>query len=128
MSSFSARLWITGQSRILLGVRVDVTDDDITITSADREVARWSLDEIDINRSSDGFHINGDGKELVLGVTESSQFASAVGVGLELRDPPLVNRGVFHMRRNATARHAPALGALMLGLSTVFTMLNFLRP
>jgi hypothetical protein len=81
MSSFSARLRIAGQSRILLGVLVDVTDETITATFAASEVASWSLDEVDISYLSDGFHISAAGEEAVIGVTEPSRFASALGFG-----------------------------------------------
>jgi hypothetical protein len=81
MSSFSARLRIAGESRILLGVLVDVTDETITATFADSEVASWSLDEVDISYLSDGFHISAAGEETVIGVTEPRRFASALGFG-----------------------------------------------
>ena len=81
MSSFSARLRLPGYSRILLGVLVDVTDETISVTSAGREIARWGLDEIDISNLPDGFHIKGSKAEVVLGVTEPTRFASALGLG-----------------------------------------------
>jgi hypothetical protein len=71
---------LTGQARIHLGVLVDVSDESITFTSAGREVARWSLDEVAIDHRPDGFHISAAGEEVVLGVTEASRFASELGV------------------------------------------------
>lgn len=71
---------MTGQSRILLGVTVDVSDETITVTSGNQEVARWSLDEVDVRHLSDGFHIKDVGHEAVLGVTESTRLAALLGV------------------------------------------------
>lgn len=79
-SSFSARFQISGESRILLGVLVDVDAESITVTSANREIVRWSLDEIEVSHLPDGFHIRGANEEGVLSVTEPTGFASAVGV------------------------------------------------
>lgn len=80
MSSFNARLRLPGQSRIPLGVEVDVTDERITLTSGEREVAKWSLEKIDVSHLSDGFHITVDGEEVVLSVVEPARFASELGV------------------------------------------------
>jgi len=80
VSSFNARLRLPGQSRIPLGVEVDVTDERITLTSGDREVAKWSLEKIDVSHLSDGFHIKVDGEEVVLSVVEPARFASELGV------------------------------------------------
>lgn len=80
MSAFNARLRLPGQSRIPLGVEVDISDERITLTSGERKVAQWSLAEIDVDYLSDGFHITADGEEVVLSVVESSQFASELGV------------------------------------------------
>lgn len=80
MSAFSARLRLPGQSRIPLGVEVDVSDERITLRSGDRKVAQWSLDSIDIIQLADGFHIKVDDEEAVLSVTESTRFASELGV------------------------------------------------
>jgi hypothetical protein len=91
--SFSARLRMTGQSRILLGVLIDVNDETITATFADHELARWNLDDIEISHSSDGFHISGAEEEAVLGVTDSVRFASAIGVD----DGRTVSRTTFSL-------------------------------
>lgn len=96
MSSFSARLQMTGQSRILLGVLVDVTDESVTATFANNEVARWSLDQVEIRHLPDGFHISRAGEEAVLGVTEPGRFASAlriVDARMESRDAPRARLG-----------------------------------
>lgn len=80
MSSFSARLRLPGQSRIPLGVEVDITDERITLTAGERKVAQWNLDKLEITYLSDGFHIRVDGEEVVLSVVESGRFASELGV------------------------------------------------
>lgn len=80
MTPFNARLRLPGQSRIPLGVEVDVSDEQITLRTGERKLAQWNLAEVDIDYLSDGFHIKVDGEEVVLSVSESSQFASALGV------------------------------------------------
>lgn len=80
MSEFSARLRLPGQSRIPLGVEVDVSGERITLSSGERTVARWNLEDIEVQYLSDGFHIQADEEKVVLSVTEPSRFASELGV------------------------------------------------
>lgn len=126
MPSFSARLRKTGQSRILLGVLVDVTDETITVTSADREVAKWSLDEIDISHLPDGFHINCDGEEVVLGVTESNRFASALGVGA--RHERSAAPGIGRRSRESLLHRSSMIAGLTASFAAAFAVLQELRP
>jgi hypothetical protein len=74
-------------------VEVDISDELITLNSGDRKVAQWSLKEIDIDYLSDGFHIRADDEEVVLSVTESNRFASALGVTPMQPAPRAVNGG-----------------------------------
>jgi hypothetical protein len=80
VSSYNARLRLPGQSRIPLGVEVDISDELITLEAGERKVAQWSLKNIDIDYLSDGFHIRADDEEVVLSVSESARFASELGV------------------------------------------------
>jgi hypothetical protein len=52
----------------------------MTVTSGERVVAQWPLERLDIAMRPDGFHIRVDGEELTLTVSESKQFAAALGV------------------------------------------------
>lgn len=87
MSSYNARLRLPGQSRIPIGVEVDISDERITLRTGDREVARWSLETIDVSLLADGFHIVVDGEEVVLSVTEPGRFASELGIQAERPAP-----------------------------------------
>jgi hypothetical protein len=93
VSSFSARLRLPGQSRIPLGVEVDISDELLTLNAGDRKVAQWSLRDIDIDYLSDGFHIWADDEEVVLSVTESNRFASELGVTPMRPAPRAANAG-----------------------------------
>lgn len=114
MSSFNARLSLTGESRIILGVLVDVADGTMTVTSAQREIATWTLDEIEVRHLVDGFHIIRGDEEVVLGLTEPVGFASAVGAEKAAREmsPELpVIEGETGDRRDT-----PAVGGSRLGI------------
>lgn len=113
MSSFNARLRLTGESRIILGVLVDVADGTITVTSAQREIATWSLDEVEVRHLVDGFHIIRGDEEVVLGLTEPTGFASAVGAERAARatspEIPLIE-GEPGGRQDMPAVGGPRLG------------------
>lgn len=80
MSTFTARLRLPGQSRIPLGVEVDVSEEAVTLTNGDRRLAIWDLRKIDVDYLADGFHIKVDDEEVVLSVSEPARFASELGV------------------------------------------------
>lgn len=80
MGSFAARLHLPGQTRLPLTVEVDVADERLTLTSGDRRVAEWSLEDLDIVSQSDGFHIRVDGEEMILKVSDEPRFAVALGL------------------------------------------------
>jgi hypothetical protein len=79
MSSFNGRLRLPG-SRLPIGVEVDILHERMTVTSGERIVAQWPLERLDVSMRPDGFHIRVDGEELMLSVSESKQFAAALGV------------------------------------------------
>lgn len=80
MSSFNARLRLPGQSKLPLGVEVDISHERMTLTAGDRTVAAWSLEELDVSSLSDGFHIKIDDDEIILNVAESKRFAAELGI------------------------------------------------
>jgi hypothetical protein len=80
VSAFTARLRLPGQSRIPLGVEVDISDEVITLSTGERTVAQWKLAEIDVDYLSDGFHIGVNDEQVVLSVTEPGRFADELGV------------------------------------------------
>ncbi len=88
MSSFDARLRLPGQSRLPVGVEVDVTSDRVTVSSGGRTVAAWARSKLAVEPHADGFHITVDGEEVILNVTDAARFAAALGV------PQLVKKRV----------------------------------
>jgi hypothetical protein len=83
MSSFSARLRLPGQSRLPLGVEVDIRHERMTLTAGDRTVGAWPLEKLEVASQPDGFHIKIDGDLLVLDVADSSRFATEMGIDRE---------------------------------------------
>lgn len=63
-----------------LGVEVDLTGERMVVTSGGKELADWSLDEIRVLSRSDGFHIEAEGEEIVLNVTDGARFARELGI------------------------------------------------
>lgn len=76
MASFDARLRLKGQSGLPLGVVIDLTGKQMTVLVDDRQLASWSLEDIQVQQSSDGFHIAVEGEEVVLNVNEKVRFAT----------------------------------------------------
>ena len=81
MSSFNARLRLPGRTKLPLGVEVDIRHERMILTSGDRTVATWPLEDIVIASQSDGFHIKVDGEEVILHVSDSTRFAAELGIG-----------------------------------------------
>ncbi|MGD2059230.1 MAG: hypothetical protein PVF87_00040 [Acidimicrobiia bacterium] len=79
MSSFDGRLHMPGQSRIPLGVEVDIANERMTLSTGDRRIGDWALKDVDISAKSDGFHLRLDDEEVVLSVAESDRFLLEVG-------------------------------------------------
>jgi len=80
MGSFEARLRVIGQSGFPLPVVVDLTDEQLTVTTDSGRIADWTLAEIDISARADGFLIEAEGEEVLLNVTDSNRFAVELGV------------------------------------------------
>lgn len=80
MSSFDARLRLPGHARIPLGVVVDISDETMTLTSGERKLGKWSLNELAIEPRSDGFHLRVEDQDVVLTVADSDRFAVELGV------------------------------------------------
>ncbi len=78
MTSFDARLRLVGRPGFPLGVVVDLTGQRLTVMVDDKELASWSLEDIEISQTSDGFHIEAEGEEVVLNVNERVRFATEV--------------------------------------------------
>jgi hypothetical protein len=78
MTSFDARFRLVGKPGLPLGVVVDLTGKHLTVMVDGRELASWSLDDIEIEQSPDGFHIEVEGEEVILNVNEKIRFATEV--------------------------------------------------
>lgn len=80
MTSFDARLRLLGQTGLPLGVEVDLSDERMILKAGDSKVADWPLGDIRIVSRSDGFHVQAEGEEIVLNVTDAARFAVELGV------------------------------------------------
>jgi len=72
--SFDARLQLPGRSRLPLTVVVDVSDEQIVITSGREQIGAWALDGISIDFRPDGFHFTLDQEEIILTVADPAGF------------------------------------------------------
>jgi len=82
MTSFDARLRLLNKPGLPLLVEVDLTGERMVVTTSGRELADWSLDEIEVLSRSDGFHIQAEGEEVVLNVMDGIRFARELGIGI----------------------------------------------
>lgn len=89
MTSFDARLRLIGESGFPLGVEVDITGERMVVSAGQSVVADWPLDEITISLLADGFHIDAEGEEVVLNVTDERRFTIAIQNNSRLRSSNL---------------------------------------
>jgi len=80
MGSFDARLRVIGQTGFPVPVVLDLTDEQLTVTTDSGRLADWNITEIDISTRADGFHVEAEGEEVVLNVSDSARFAVELGV------------------------------------------------
>jgi len=97
MTAYDARLRLSGTDDGPIQVLIDLTDDRLTMRSAEIEVANWARDEIRVSPHLDGFHIRAEGEEIILDVTDDARFALDLG----LRNAPP------HLRRRMSALLRP---------------------
>lgn len=81
MTSFDARLRMSGQTGLPLGVEIDLTGERMVVTAGQSKVANWALRDIKISAHHDGFHIEAEGEEVILKLTDEIRFAKAIGLG-----------------------------------------------
>lgn len=80
MAAYDARLSLQGAEDAPIRVVVDLSDDRLTMTAGDVEVADWSREEIRVAALQDGFHVRAEGEEVVLDVTDDARFAIELGI------------------------------------------------
>lgn len=80
MTSFDARLRLVSEPGFPLGVEIDLTGERMVVTAGGKELADWSMREIQILAESDGFHIEAEGEEIVLNVSDDARFAEELGL------------------------------------------------
>lgn len=61
-------------------VVIDLTSERLRLRSGETEIADWSLDDINVNAQSDGFHIKAEGEEIILDLKQDAEFAVALGL------------------------------------------------
>lgn len=96
MTSYEARLQIEGESSERTPVVVDLTDDRLTMSIGQQEIADWRQDELRIQALPDGFHIRAEGEAIILDVTDEARFA--VELGLRNAHPALRQKMAALMR------------------------------
>jgi len=97
MTAYDARLRIDRTEGAPISVLIDLTDDRLTMTSGEIEVADWARAEIRVSALPDGFHVRAEGEEIILDVAEDARFALDLG----LRNaPPLLRRRMSALLRN----------------------------
>ncbi len=96
MTSYEAQLQIEGEGNEQTPVVVDLTDDRLTMSVGQQEVADWRQDELRIEALPDGFHIRAEGETIVLDVTDEARFA--VELGLRNAHPALRQKMAALMR------------------------------
>lgn len=82
MTSFDARLRLLSHPGFPLGVEVDLTDERMVVTAGGSEIGDWALGEIRVFSRPDGFHVQAEGEEMVLNVSDSAGFAHEIGLDL----------------------------------------------
>jgi hypothetical protein len=76
MTSFDARLRLVGKPGLPLGVVVDLTGKQMSVSVDGQQLASWSLEDVDVALTPDGFHIEVEGEEVILNVNEKVRFAT----------------------------------------------------
>lgn len=82
MTSFDARLRLLSQPGLPLAVEIDLTAQHMVVTVGGQKLADWPMDEIGVVARSDGFHIQAEGEEVVLNVSDGISFARELGLGV----------------------------------------------
>lgn len=98
MSSYDARLKVSGESGLPLGVEVDLTDGHMRLKTGGTELADWEIDHIRVSALQDGFHVRAEGEEVILNVTDDARFA--IELGLRTAYPGLRRRMSALMRND----------------------------
>lgn len=80
MTVYDARLQIEGEATPPMRVLVDLTDDRLTMTIGEEEVADWERNEMRVSALPDGFHIRAEGEAVVLDVEDDAHFALDLGL------------------------------------------------
>lgn len=101
MTVYDARLHIEGEDSPPLAVVVDLTDDRLTMSIGEQEVADWSREEMRISAMPDGFHIRAEGEAIILDVTDDARFA--IDLGLRNAHPHLRQKMAALLRSDEPA-------------------------
>lgn len=96
MSSYDARLRVSGDTGLPLGVEVDLTDGRMKVRAGDTELANWNIDRIRVSALQDGFHVRAEGEEVILNIIDDARFA--IELGLRTAYPGLRRRMSALMR------------------------------
>lgn len=98
MTAYDAHLQIEGEGTPPVPVVVDLTDDRLTMSIGEEEVADWARGEMRVQALPDGFHIRAEGEAVVLDVSDDARFA--VELGLRTAHPALRQKMAALLRSN----------------------------
>lgn len=80
MTAYEAHLQIEGEGTPPVPVVVDLTDDRLTMSIGEEEVADWAREAMRVQALPDGFHIRAEGEAVVLDVSDDARFALELGL------------------------------------------------
>ncbi len=104
MSVYAARLYLPGQAKLPLNVEIDLTEEQMVLKTGDRQFAEWPVEDLEVVKRSDGFHITVADEEMLLDVNEPGPFAVELGVFDEDLRGDSPNGKVMSPKARAVAR------------------------
>lgn len=87
MTVFDGRLRLPGQTKLPVGVVVDISNERLKLTTGERVLGDWPLKKVKASAAADGFHLDLDGEAIVLSMLDPASFASELGVSEHVHRP-----------------------------------------
>ncbi len=97
MKTFDGSLRMPGEPGPGLSVLIDLTDETISLRARSGDLGYWPRSAVRINAREDGFHLQADGEEVILDISDDAEFALACGL---TSGPPLLRRKMSSILRD----------------------------